>query len=432
MSISTKLYSEQTLTSLTRLDGKITGLQDQVASGRKDVRPSTDVAAAVQLSASRELLSDVARYRDNLAAATNRMSVADGALSSVSNILIRAKELGLQGANDTISPLDRRALALEMNLLKEALVSLGNSRDGNNQAVFGGYQTRDIPFVLAQDGDVTYAGDSGQTALRVGPDDMLATAVSGQDVFMRVPTQNGPKSAFEILNEMAAILVTDHLSETQVTVESRGGAILTIDGPRTPLTHRFTISGPLGTAEISADIVRGVDAPLIDAINAASDQTGIVAVRGDAPGQVYIAAENGAEMRLSAYQVQGQDGVALRGGLGIDVQEVDLNRLPIEDRPATRFADQDQSFDSALEALGGAIDHVAVNHARLGAYMAQAERQDEIMAKREVLVQQSKSDLEDADLAELVTQIQSMIVNRDATRQLFSKTISQSLFDFIR
>ena len=432
MSISTKLYSEQTLTSLTRLDGKITGLQDQVASGRKDVRPSTDVAAAVQLSAAREMLSDVARYRDNLASATNRMSVADGALSSVSNILIRAKELGLQGANDTLSPLDRRALALEMSLLKEALVGLANTRDGNNQAVFGGYQTREVPFVLAEDGSVAYSGDAGQTALRVGPDDMLATAVSGQDVLMRIPTQNGPKSAFEILDEMANILQMDHLSETEVKIASRGGAVINVETPRTPLTHRFSLTGPLGTAEVSADVVRGVDAPLIDAINAVSDQTGVVAVRGDAPGQIYIAAENGGEMRLSAYQVEGQTGVEQRGSYGMNLQEVDMNRLPLEDRPAVRFADQDQSFDGALAALGGAIDHVAINHARLGAYMAQAERQDDIMAKREVLVQQSKSDLEDADLAELVTQIQSMIVNRDATRQLFSKTISQSLFDFIR
>jgi len=40
--------------------------------------------------------------------------------------------------------------------------------------------------------------------------------------------------------------------------------------------------------------------------------------------------------------------------------------------------------------------------------------------------------MEDADLAKLVTELQSKIVNRDAAQQAFVKIGQQSLFDFIR
>ena len=42
------------------------------------------------------------------------------------------------------------------------------------------------------------------------------------------------------------------------------------------------------------------------------------------------------------------------------------------------------------------------------------------------------SNLEDADLAALVTELQSQIVSRDAAQQAFVKIGQQSLFDYIR
>ena len=42
------------------------------------------------------------------------------------------------------------------------------------------------------------------------------------------------------------------------------------------------------------------------------------------------------------------------------------------------------------------------------------------------------SGITDADLTEVVTQLQSLLVNRDALRQVFAKVGQQSLFDLIR
>ena len=58
--------------------------------------------------------------------------------------------------------------------------------------------------------------------------------------------------------------------------------------------------------------------------------------------------------------------------------------------------------------------------------------QKSAIAKRMVLMDEDISKMEDADLAKLVTELQSKIVNRDAAQQAFVKIGQQSLFDFIR
>jgi len=58
--------------------------------------------------------------------------------------------------------------------------------------------------------------------------------------------------------------------------------------------------------------------------------------------------------------------------------------------------------------------------------------QKSAIAKRMMLMDEDISKMEDADLAKLVTELQSKIVNRDAAQQAFVKIGQQSLFDFIR
>ena len=51
---------------------------------------------------------------------------------------------------------------------------------------------------------------------------------------------------------------------------------------------------------------------------------------------------------------------------------------------------------------------------------------------RELVVTSQVMNLEDADLTELVTELQSQMTIRDAAHQAFAKIGQQSLFDFLR
>jgi len=88
--------------------------------------------------------------------------------------------------------------------------------------------------------------------------------------------------------------------------------------------------------------------------------------------------------------------------------------------------------DETLNAVQASLDHLGVNIAKIGALMSTAEQQRDTIAQRQILISENLSTLEDADLSKLVTELQSLIVSRDAAQQTFVKIGQQTLFDFLR
>ena len=86
----------------------------------------------------------------------------------------------------------------------------------------------------------------------------------------------------------------------------------------------------------------------------------------------------------------------------------------------------------ALDKIDNAISHLSVQRTVIGAQMNKGDVQKSAIARRMMLMEEDISKMEDADLAKLVTELQSKIVNRDAAQQAFVKIGQQSLFDFIR
>jgi len=56
----------------------------------------------------------------------------------------------------------------------------------------------------------------------------------------------------------------------------------------------------------------------------------------------------------------------------------------------------------------------------------------DVIRSRELIVTAEVAKLEDVDLTALVTELQSLMVSRDAAHQAFAKVGQQSLFDFLR
>ena len=88
--------------------------------------------------------------------------------------------------------------------------------------------------------------------------------------------------------------------------------------------------------------------------------------------------------------------------------------------------------DDRVSELNACIDHFAINQTRVGAEMNKLDYQRAAMERRIVLMDENLSGMEDADLAELVTELQGMIVSRDAAQRSFVQIGQQSLFDYIR
>ena len=429
MTISTKMFNQQTINNLSRLSGQLGELQTQVASGQKPIRPSTDPIATSKLFAAKDLQAGLERFRSNMDRIEARLSDTDEVTGQVQNLLIRLKELSIQASNDTLNTADRMSIQKEVTQHKNALVALANSRDSQGQALFGGYQTNDDPFKVNIDGSVGYSGDNGLHSLPVSASLNLTTGVDGISSFMRMQTQEGPKSVFNIVQEFETSLEKSALYATRTTIESADGALLTFGTGPNPTPLGLRIEGPHGQADVSADIVFGTMDSMIAAVNANTELTGVRAKAAADGNALVLISTDGNAFTISHIDSDGVTGAEDTPSNAIKLQQI-LNDGRLSD-PVT-LVDKDSDLQTSLSSLDKAIEHFSLVQAQVGAYAATAQMQSELLARKEITVAEAISGITDADLTEVVTQLQSLLVNRDALRQVFAKVGQQSLFDLIR
>lgn len=429
MPISTKMFNEQAIRGISRLTEQANAYQEQIATGKKDLRPSQDPVAAARLSSIRDMEADIRRFTDNVGAAKTRLGLADTVLESMQNILIRANELAIQGANATNSQLDRQAIRAEVDQLRESMIGLANTMDDRGQALFGGYVMHEAPFAKSQTGAVSYKGDSGQTTVLASDALTLPTGLNGADAFMRVPTVGGSVSVFDIFAGLSAALDTAEAAATEMSL-TNGRVRIDVSAARTPQRHEITIGGPLGSARIAADLVSGAPDELVAAINATSQTTGLVATAEINGSGVFVTAQGGGTISFRDYQIEGISVATTPVGAGMTITPVDALGSPLG--AASKLADADQAIGRAMGQLRAGIEHMGLQRAQVGSYYNAADIQYEALARKEVLVAESRSGIEDADIAEVISKLQSLLVNRDATQQVFAKLSQQSLFDYLR
>ena len=94
--------------------------------------------------------------------------------------------------------------------------------------------------------------------------------------------------------------------------------------------------------------------------------------------------------------------------------------------------DKNQSVQNRLNDIKAVQEHIANQSAVIGARTSSLERHLELIAERKIAIEKDISDISDADLAELVTQLQSQITGLQASQQAFVKITDLNLFQFIR
>ncbi len=172
------------------------------ATGKKMNRPSDDPAAIRPVLTTRKQLSNVDRYLDTMGQSLDRMQATDGYLDHVENIMQRAKEIGINAVNGTMSDQDRTVLADEIVQLRQELLDTANGMvDG--KYIFAGYQEDTKPFVenpaydpaLYDPNDHTtwpylYQGDGNPTEVEITPGERIQIDLTGNDLFFGSSTWN--------------------------------------------------------------------------------------------------------------------------------------------------------------------------------------------------------------------------------------------------
>ncbi|HVJ66039.1 MAG TPA: flagellar hook-associated protein FlgL [Bdellovibrionota bacterium] len=176
------MMHDKSQTAINRSRRTMVENQEKAVSGKRVVRPSDDPMATVR---SLELKQDTDRVETvlkNMTIAKSMVDLTDSVLGELSDVIVRSKELAIQGASYTNqSPEALSAISKEVEQLYLRAVQIGNSRLGDRY-IFGGYQTDRAPF----DAQGNYYGDEGVMELEMDKGQRMPINVPGSRVFLGI------------------------------------------------------------------------------------------------------------------------------------------------------------------------------------------------------------------------------------------------------
>ncbi|POH62135.1 flagellar hook-associated protein 3 [Cryobacterium sp. TMN-39-2] len=191
---------------------RLAQLQEQSSSLKTISRASDDPARAANALAVRAEQRATAQYTRNADNGNGWLTTLDTALGASTTILNRVRDLTVQGANaGTMSPAAREAIALQIDGLKQDLLSQANATH-LGRTVFAGNSDTGVAFT---DAGVHSGGSTPGVDRRVGADSTVRVDADGSAVF-----GSGPDSIFALL-----ATVSDALRNSPATVSSHLGAI---------------------------------------------------------------------------------------------------------------------------------------------------------------------------------------------------------------
>jgi flagellar hook-associated protein 3 FlgL len=212
------MLNQNLLFNLSRSNSRMEKLQEQVSSGKKVNKPSDDPVTAVRGMHYRSSLNEIEQYKRNADEGISWMSTTDEALSEVTSVLQRVRELTVQGLNGTNDQSARTAIAEEINQLKEHLGEISNSQMAGRY-VFAGTDVKTPPFR----GDATVPNSAKEfrnnndlkLELQVGQNNNVQINVLGKNIF----NNDGNGGIFKVLSDIVSdfnsstVSTNDHLAE---------------------------------------------------------------------------------------------------------------------------------------------------------------------------------------------------------------------------
>ncbi len=413
MRLSTTQWYQTALDAMLRQQSTLSKTQTQLASGQKITTPADDPAAAARLQSLDRALAQQSVYERNVGLVGERLRQTEAALDSVGEVMRRVRELSLQGANDTLSGVDRKTVAAELRERLGQLLALANSRAGNGDYLFAGGQVGTQPFVQSA-GEVIYRGDGLQREISIGPGLTMADNAPGDQLFMRLLDGNGEArimpaegnlgSGYLVFEGPALTASYDGRPLQVIMVDARHVAILDEDGQPLPGLGEILEPGP-------PPRYAGVPVQAGQSITAAGVS---FSLRGQpAAGDRWLIEPARAQ---SVFQTVARLAEAL-------------------DRPAVAPAEraqQRQVLEDTLRQLDRIDDRVLLARATNGARQSTLDEVANNLSDQSLNLQQVISGLRDLDYAEVISRYQQQLAALQAAQQSFVQIQGLSLFRWLR
>jgi len=431
MRISTNWMQQLGLNSLLNQQARLSRTQTQLSNGLRILTPADDpVGSVLAMNLERTMATD-RQYQSSIQTVQARLGLESSTLDSATNLLLHARDLAVQGLNDTLNDSDRAVLAKDVWQTLDGMLSLANTRGPNGEYLFGGFESETPPYAFDQSRvppSYVYQGDQQQRQVRVSDQRVMADGDTGFAVFEDISSGMGGKGIGSVAGKQSLLNTLYTLAEA-------------LDG---------NFSGPHGAIAGSRDVSAGLDysagAKSFDLSVDGAPPVGISIAAGDYPAADALAAAINAGIAAASLQdkvtVQVRSGaielVSLGNGedssVGIsnDADGV-LSDLGFAD--PTSGAGADLSFHDAatglLDDMDAALTRLTDIQAGVGIRLNALDEQMDVLAKFLLDNQTQLSDVQEIDVAEAISRFSQQETALQASQQAFVRVQKLSLFNYL-
>jgi flagellar hook-associated protein 3 FlgL len=171
MRIATNQYSGMMTTALQTATAQMDAINLQLATGNQYTAPSQNPIATVRLTRFAREDADISQYQDNVSTLKSKLSNNESTLSGISNDILSAHDLLIQGANGANASSDTNSIAASLQPLMASILYAANSKDDEGYYEFSGTQTGTAAITYnaaaAVGSRYTFTGNSNQQLVTV-------------------------------------------------------------------------------------------------------------------------------------------------------------------------------------------------------------------------------------------------------------------------
>ena len=377
MRVTQSMLAGSTLNHLSNNYNKMQDLQDQLSTGKKISRASQDPVVAMNGMRYRTQVEELEQFDRNTSEVHNWMDTSDETLGQSTDAMHRIRELTVQAGNDSYDADERANIAQEVGQLREHLESMANTQN-NNKYIFNGTDTTHPPvdpdlmdLDLSELPEIEENGGmEDQQLVHNGSAYEYEEGGDGEYVFQNADDEDD-----------TITVALDGDNEVESVVRNHG------DGEENELAEREIVLSDVNAVstneeDVEIELLKGVSVPVnIDS------------------GSVY------------SNELFG-----------------DLHALEkaLED-PETE-ADE---LTGKLDVLDGHIDGMVDERAELGARVNRVEMIEDRIADQEITANRIKSDNEDAEIEEVITELMEQENVHRAALSASGRIIQPTLMDFL-
>ena len=422
MRITNSIISNNYLNALNQSLERQSQIQEQLTDGKAIHRPSDDPIKTIRSLRFNTNATMNDQFAQNVSDATSWMESTDGAMSDLSNIMIRIKELTVSA--DGTKPADSlNAIGAEIDQLINQVVTIGNTKVGDRY-IFAGQMDSTQPFerTLINDPNsqkkidtVLYHGDMNKISMIIKPGTANpnedSVNLTGEQVFGPMEYKLGNTvPTMGVFNKL--ISLKEELQKKTATIQSAGAV------------GAATIGGTPPAGYTNYDVrIDGV-APVTNQVTGASYSTDggntWNPVAGFTAGNPAVAELTAGGVTLSMAAAAGN---AINGTYSFHVPSSTSN---------SGGADVSWISNVGLGSVDTAHSAQLRIHSELGARMATYEMAKNMMANNKDIIAKDVSLNEDLDFpAAIIDQKTSENIYK-AALSVGAKIMPLSLVDFMR